>query len=317
MAQELISIRCDMELTAAASHEQQDGAAPALPRFSIVANSGSPMHVFGFYDPVVVDMEGVTFASDRIPVLAYHDTQLGVGHADDCQVKGGKILVAGVVSRDTETAREVVTSGKNGFPWQASIGATIISSEDVSHGAKVKVNGKTHVGPLVIARKCEVYEVSFVPLGADSKTSAQIAAQKQKEGGAMPQLKERALALTSSLGEAHKPAILASLIDGASDEEIAAQIKAREYETALADKAALAAEVEALKAQLADSKAAAEQAAMALEEIKAAKPATRPLPVQASLDDGKEEIETITRAQARTMTRDQLAKFKAGKLLVE
>jgi hypothetical protein len=41
-------------------------------------------------------------------------------------------VATGIVSRDTAAAREVVVSSRNGFPWQASIGAAV---EEFEFGA--------------------------------------------------------------------------------------------------------------------------------------------------------------------------------------
>lgn len=48
--------------------------------------------------------------------------------------------------------------------------------EFVGEGVTTKVNGKTFTGPLYVARKSTLGEVSFVAIAADSKTSAKVAA---------------------------------------------------------------------------------------------------------------------------------------------
>ena len=55
----------------------------------------------------------------------------GVGHTDAIKVQGTQLIATGVVSRDTAAAREVVVSSRNGFPWQASIGAAVENAEFV------------------------------------------------------------------------------------------------------------------------------------------------------------------------------------------
>ena len=82
----------------------------------------------------------------------------------------------GLVSRDTAAAREVVVSSKNGFPWQASIGAAVEEFEFVKENQKVIVNGRTFDGPVNVVRKATLGEISFVDLGADGNTSAHVAA---------------------------------------------------------------------------------------------------------------------------------------------
>jgi len=104
----------------------------------------------------------------------------GVGHTERIVVEAGRLIAEGVVSRDTGVAREVVASGKRGFPWQASIGAQVAQAEFIRAGKSVTVNAKTFEGPLYVARRTVLGEISFVDLGADGNTTATIAAQQQE-----------------------------------------------------------------------------------------------------------------------------------------
>ncbi len=172
----------DITIEAAApAGEMQEGAAEQLPRFSMVAYSGEPMRVEGWRHPVVVDLEGLRIESQRKPIRFAHSAYQGVGHTERIAVEGGRLIAEGLVSRDTPAAREVVSSGKRGFPWQASIGAGVEQAEFVKAGANITVNGRTFSGPLYVARRTVLGEISFVDSGADRNTSARIAAQQQQE----------------------------------------------------------------------------------------------------------------------------------------
>ena len=85
-------------------------------------------------------------------------------------------MATGVVSRDTAAAKEVVASARNGFPWQASLGAGVEEYEFVKENQRVTVNGQEFSGPMNVVRKATLGEISFVDLGADGRTSAQVAA---------------------------------------------------------------------------------------------------------------------------------------------
>ncbi len=157
-----------------------EGDAPAIPRFTMLAYTGEPMHVEGWRYPVVVDLEGLSIPSQRRPVRFGHSMYAGVGHTERIVIEGGRLIAEGVVSRETAVAREVVASGKRGFPWQASIGAQVAQAEFVRNGKSVTVNGRTFEGPLYVARRTVLGEISFVDLGADGGTTATIAAQQQE-----------------------------------------------------------------------------------------------------------------------------------------
>jgi hypothetical protein len=155
-----------------------DGQPVKLRRFEMIAYSGGPMQLAGWRFPVVVDLTGLQ-ASAKPKVFLEHDRSARVGHIDNVQIKERTLGVTGVVSASGKAAQEVLADAANGFPWQASIGARAIEVEWVPEGTSAQANGQTFKGPVNIARKSLLGEVSFVALGADDSTSAQIAAHKE------------------------------------------------------------------------------------------------------------------------------------------
>ena len=151
-----------------------------LPRFRMVAYTGTPMRVAGWRHPVVIDLAGLVIPSQIRPIRFGHDLHAGVGHTDAVRVEDGQLIATGLVSRDTPAAREVVISARNGFPWQASVGASVEEYELIKEGQQVLVNGHTYSGPLNVVRKATLGEISFVDLGADGNTSASVAAKAQE-----------------------------------------------------------------------------------------------------------------------------------------
>jgi hypothetical protein len=179
--------------TATFELEAADGAQPAgLPRFRMVAYTGGPMRVAGWRHPVVIDLAGLAIPSQSRPIRFGHDPLSGVGHTDAIRVEQGQLVASGVVSRDTAAAREVVVSSKNGFPWQASLGASVEEFEFVRENQQITVNGQQHGGPLNVVRKATLGEISFVDLGADGATSASVAATAPSTSGE-PVMDEREL----------------------------------------------------------------------------------------------------------------------------
>lgn len=152
-----------------------DKPGPALARFRMTANTGAPMRLAGWKHPVILDLDGVTIPAQKAPVRFNHDAHHGVGHTESIGVEGGRLVASGVISRTTPAAVDVTASAKNGFPWQASVGATADEVEFVKAGQKVVVNGQQTEGPVNIARKSTLGEISFVDLGADPHTDALIA----------------------------------------------------------------------------------------------------------------------------------------------
>ncbi len=172
---EFLTFRCPLTVEAAGETGKQ------TPRFSMVAYTGGVMRIAGFPHPVVVDLEGLAIDRQDIPVRLDHNPRQGVGHTQRVVIEGGQVVAEGLISRDTSWARDVAKSGVNGFPWQASIGAAVVDAEFIPNGQQVTVNGRTFDGPLHVVRKAILKEISFVDSGADTATSARIAANSKEQ----------------------------------------------------------------------------------------------------------------------------------------
>lgn len=175
---DILSLRAEIKQCEALEAENESGGAQSLPMFHIVANTGARMSMW--FGDVVLDMNGVQFKSDPIPILFGHDThnpEYGIGHSVNCTVQNGNILIDGVVSRDTQCAKEFVESSKRGFPWEASVGARMLSRKEIQKGETAVVNGRLEEGPLTIATASEIWEVSVVTFGADRNTSTKVTAE--------------------------------------------------------------------------------------------------------------------------------------------
>ncbi|MEO0588547.1 MAG: hypothetical protein AAF078_13015, partial [Planctomycetota bacterium] len=180
-----LTARAEVDLSAAAEVDQLE----PLPRFRMVAYTGEAMRLAGWRHPVVIDLAGLSVPSQNRPIRFGHDAQAGVGHTDAIGVDAGQLVASGVISRDTAAAKEVVASSRNGFPWQASVGASVDEFEFVRPNQSVTVNGREFAGPVNVVRRSTLGEISFVDLGADGRTSATIAASAGTEpddGGETP-----------------------------------------------------------------------------------------------------------------------------------
>lgn len=204
-----------IRLTGNASDLQIEAEAPAgstakkARKFSMTAYTGGAMRVAAFYDPVVVDLSGLDVGNSARPILINHthDLEHLLGQTESIEVRAGKLLVAGNAFPESETAKRVVALNDKGFQFQASIGASVIDREHIPAGKSTTANGRTFQGPINIARKSVLGEVSFVVLGADDKTSANIAAATHAaERKAMQSFQEWLAAMGLS-------------IDGLSDEQ--------------------------------------------------------------------------------------------------
>jgi hypothetical protein len=162
-----------------------DGEKKGPRKFAMTAYTGAQMVVGGFWRPVVVDLSGLSVPSQRIAILKDHDTTQIVGHTEEIEVSAQRVKLSGAISGVSDSASEVMATADNGFPWQASIGASVQKSEFVEAGSSVTVNGRKFTGPITVIRAASLHEVSFVALGADPATSAKVAAELAAGGETM------------------------------------------------------------------------------------------------------------------------------------
>ena len=169
----------NLAFTATVDFQAADGG--DTPSFKLHAYTGAPMRLKEFFDPLVLHMPGIEFAKDKTAVIADHDPAKRIGHTTQQSVNEKGVFAAGTVSSSSGVAREFVADARKGFPFQCSLGARIIDAKFIDEGKSETVNGRSVEGPFILVTKCEIYEISVLTLGADSNTSATIAANQSPE----------------------------------------------------------------------------------------------------------------------------------------
>ena len=165
------------------------GEVVRTPRFTIApAYNGGPLKVERYPLPIIVDLAGMTVNPQSVQAVLFHDGDRLVGHVDSVQNNKRTLVLAGPLSGLQSSVDEFSGSMKRGFPWKASIEARPLEKpEHIPAGKRVVVNGQTFDGPVLVARKTELYGVSFVPRGADAETQVSIAARAART----PTIKEK------------------------------------------------------------------------------------------------------------------------------
>jgi len=167
---ESVSTPCNLRL----ADEGAEGT--KLPTFEMEAYSGGPIRQWWSDVELYVDLDGVTFASETLPILLQHMVYERLAHTTSVRIEGGKLSASGVMSGTSDMAKSVVEDARNGFPFEASIGGETRTIESVLDGETTNVNGREVKGPCDIIRRFELKEISFVVLGADPNTSSRVAA---------------------------------------------------------------------------------------------------------------------------------------------
>lgn len=162
---------------------------------------------------LAIEVDGIS-AKNQIPVLMNHDSGQIVGHSTKTY-KDGSFFVSGKFSEVTEKGKEVKALSLEGFPWQASIGVRPKKIMSLEKDGKMQVNGKTLKGPAEIWLESEVFETSFVPLGADDNTSvstfSKFEEQEAPKGAEHKPIKDKIMEFTLENLAKEAPDLLASI----------------------------------------------------------------------------------------------------------
>lgn len=159
-------------------------------RFTILAYSGGALSVDGFPLPVVVDLAGLE-TPNAIPILIDHEKSVDatLGMTDTIYNSGTALTLSGPITGQSPKSLQVLAQSAAGHAWKASIGATVLEEEEIAAGASVKVNGQTIAGPVIVARRSVLRETSVLPVGADSSTSVNLAANAAQQLRGMAAMK--------------------------------------------------------------------------------------------------------------------------------
>lgn len=156
-------------------HIKASAEAGKLPTFDADAYTGGAMQLEGYTHPLVIDLNGLEVNHSR-PVLRDHDPKKPLGHTTNVVAKDGELKAQGIISGSGPHVDETIDAAKKGFPWQVSVGAKNLQNEFVPSGSTGQANGRTFAGPVNIARRSSLHEISILSLGADDNTAARIAA---------------------------------------------------------------------------------------------------------------------------------------------
>ncbi|OHB58798.1 MAG: hypothetical protein A2Y12_00150 [Planctomycetes bacterium GWF2_42_9] len=176
MSQNKLNLTANFSIEAAQALGENEK--PKNRRFSMTAYTGGPMMLEGWKYPVVIDLQGLNVGNSSRPIFISHNQDIDdlLGQTDHVDILENNLIAVGEILGDSPRVTRVIALADKGFKWQASIGARADQVEFIKAGNIAKVNGKEFAGPMNIARRATLGEISFVTLGADNNTSATIAA---------------------------------------------------------------------------------------------------------------------------------------------
>lgn len=178
-----------------------DGQSDSVPKFRMRAYSGGRMqprvHCGGYTGGLstVIDLGSLRVARGGagLPILYSHDRADPIGHATDVTVSATSIDAAGILSVPGDSRDKVAGAARNGFRWAVSVGCEAEELEYISSSDTVTVNGSRLKGPLYVARKSTLREISILPIGADPSASATVSAAALESSDTHPTPEQSAM----------------------------------------------------------------------------------------------------------------------------
>jgi capsid protein len=151
-------------------------------RFDILAYTGGKLSVSGAPLPVVVDLSALEIAQ-HVPILIDHTKAFDatLGQVETVINDGQTLRLQGSVTGVSAKCLQVLAQADKGHKWQASIGCNYEGVE-IPEGQTVAVNGQQIEGPFILAQRAELRETSVLPMGADSRTTVNLAAAAALSG---------------------------------------------------------------------------------------------------------------------------------------
>lgn len=145
---------------------------PMLDRFfDGTAYAGGVITDHPLFDRVAFDLSSTKFKTPA-PILHNHSEPVGVIESAEL---GSDIKIAGkLFSGSDAIAQSIVAKADSGMPWQLSVGIYPGQVDSIKAGTNIRLNGHLVSGPLAVFRNNRIRETSFVPLGADDRTSVRI-----------------------------------------------------------------------------------------------------------------------------------------------
>jgi hypothetical protein len=144
-----------------------------LVKFSFAGYSGQPVSLrdYGYEYPMIYNISGMEH-KNSIPLLFEHWEP--IGHSTSIVKINSSVSGEGVGSYPS-TARDTVTEAlANGFPFEASMGLRITNKEDITflkHGVKRTINNREVTGPMYVAERSILKEMTITMSGRDSDTN--------------------------------------------------------------------------------------------------------------------------------------------------
>lgn len=155
-------------------------------KFKGVAYSGSVIEEHGFLQNLIIDLSTLKVAKKKTPVLRDHNTSQVAGNGE--VTIDSQVLIEGNLSKKSLHGAEIINLAEDGTDWEMSLG---VYGGQLREFKKETING-IYMESGVVLENGTIREVSFVILGADMNTEAEVFQIKKLEGDPIMKLSDNA-----------------------------------------------------------------------------------------------------------------------------
>lgn len=153
-----------------------------VPRLEMTIYSGKIIKDHWWWGDLAIDTSGMSFPKSKFPLLEEHYARIGfMGKPIITEDSAVKVDPETVVFLDNEQAKQFLSDGQRGFPFEASIRADPVQIHRLMKDEVAEVNGFQMKGPGTIWRKSVFKEGSVCMFGYDSRTSAKVFSEEEPE----------------------------------------------------------------------------------------------------------------------------------------
>jgi hypothetical protein len=163
----IFNLRSPIEVNNASGESASD-----LKELSFVGYSGAPVDLsdYGLDAPMIYNISGISHKAS-VPILHEHWTP--IGHTTSITQNADSLQGKGVTSYPSQEKAMVVEALKNGFPFEGSMGLRIQNESDIvflKSGEKRTINNRAIEGPMYVAERSVLKEMTITMSGRDSDT---------------------------------------------------------------------------------------------------------------------------------------------------
>lgn len=154
------------------SEPDESNSKQGVKKLSFVGYSGAPVDLsdYGLDAPMIYNIAGIAH-KNSVPILHEHWTP--IGHTTTVTKNADSLQGEGVTSYPSQARDTVVSALENGFPFEGSMGLRIQNESDITYlkkGEKRTVNNRTVEGPMYVAERSVLKEMTVTMSGRDSDT---------------------------------------------------------------------------------------------------------------------------------------------------